>query len=172
MPKNIKTHIFCYDDHRAFTEDVRKKFTDLSRYSIESFQTREEFISRLQKSGEHNYCKIAILGLHDSREQLEMIEKLTLDIKKIDGCTGLILLGPPDKMDEIKKAVKFNIDAYIPKNSNSILRIHNTVKKLISENGIIVYRKRSRLSIYFLAGFIMLVIVAIIAAYFRFPQYF
>ena len=33
MAKNIKTHIFCYDDHRGFSEDVRKRFTDLSRYT-------------------------------------------------------------------------------------------------------------------------------------------
>ncbi len=42
-----------------------------------------------------------------------------MEIKKIDHRTGLILIGPPDKMEEIKKTVKFNIDAYIPKNANS-----------------------------------------------------
>ena len=63
-----------------------------------------------------------------------MIDRMTVEIKKIDNKTGLILVGPPDKMEDIKKEVKYNIDAFIPKNANSILRIHNTVKKLISEH--------------------------------------
>ena len=73
-----------------------------------------------------------------------------MEIKKIDHRTGLILIGPPDKMEEIKKTVKFNIDAFIPKNANSILRIHNTVKKLISEHSIGIFRKRRNISLYVL----------------------
>ena len=172
MTKNIKTHIFCYDDHRGFSEDVRKKFNDESRYTVVSFQTREEFISRIEHEREHSYCKIAILGLHDTVEQFEMIDQLTMEIKRIDPGTGLILIGPPDKMELIKKTVKFNIDAYIPKNGNAILRIHNAVKKLISENGITIFRKRSNRSVYFLVGFLLLAVIFIIVAWFRFPEYF
>ncbi len=172
MAKNIKTHLFCYDDHRGFTEDVRKRFTDLSRYTVISFQTREEFLKHLEDEKEHNFCKIAILGLHDTKEQFEMIDQLTMEIKKIDPRTGLILLGPPDKMEAIKKSVKFNIDAYIPKNANSILRIHNTVKKLISEHSLGIFRRRRNFSFYILLGFILLSIVTIIIAWLRLPQYF
>jgi DNA-binding NarL/FixJ family response regulator len=172
MAKNVKTHLFCYDDHRGFSEDVRKRFTDLSRYTVISFQTREEFIKHLEEEKEHNFCKVAILGLHDTKEQFEMIDQLTMEIKKIDPRTGLILLGPPDKMEAIKKSVKFNIDAYIPKNANSILRIHNTVKKLISEHSMGIFRQRRNFSIYILLGFILLSIVTIIIAWLRLPQYF
>jgi DNA-binding NarL/FixJ family response regulator len=172
MAKNIKTHLFCYDDHRGFTEDVRKRFTDLSRYTVVSFQTREEFINSLEEAKEHNYCKVAILGLHDNREQFEMIEHLTAEIKKIDPSTGLILLGPPDKMEQIRKTIKFNIDAYIPKNTNSILRIHNTVKKLISEHSIRIFRKKSNISVYILLGFVLLCLLFVAVAFFKLPQYF
>jgi DNA-binding NarL/FixJ family response regulator len=172
MAKNIKTHIFCYDDHRGFTDDVRKRFTDTARYNVESFQTREEFIKKIEEEKEHNFCKVAILGVHDTKDQIEMIDKLSMEIKSIDQGTGLILLGPPDRIDDIKRTVKFNIDAYIPKNANSILRIHNAVKKLISENSIGIYRKRRNLSVYFLLGFILLSAIMIIVAYLRFPQYF
>jgi hypothetical protein len=172
MAKNIKTHLFCYDDHRGFSEDVRKRFTDLSRYTVISFQTREEFIKHLEEEKEHNFCKVAILGLHDTKEQFEMIDQLTLEIKKIDPRTGLILLGPPDKMEAIKKSVKFNIDAYIPKNANSILRIHNTVKKLISEHSMGIFRKRRNFSFYVLLGFILLCLIGLVVAWFRLPQYF
>ena len=172
MPKNIKTHLYCYDDHRGFSEDVRKRFTDQSRYTVVSFQTREEFINHLLEEKEYDFCKVAILGLHDTKEQFEMIDKLTIEIKKIDPKTGLILLGPPDKMEIIKKTLKFNIDAYIPKNTNSILRVHNTVKKLISEHSIRIFRKKRNLSIYVLVGFLLLSILFILFAYFKLPQYF
>ena len=172
MSKNFKTHLYCYDDHRGFSEDVRKRFTDQSRYTVISFQTREEFISHLEEEKEHNFCKVAILGLHDNKEQFEMIDQLTTEIKKIDPGTGLILLGPPDKMDVIKKTLKFNIDAYIPKNANSILRIHNTVKKLISEHSIAIFKKKRNISVYVLMGFIVLTAILILVAYFRLPQYF
>jgi DNA-binding NarL/FixJ family response regulator len=172
MAKNIKTHLYCYDDHRGFSDDVKKRFCDESRYTVVSFQTSEEFINRLEQEKEHSYCKVAILGIHDTKEQLDMVEQLTKAILKIDPRTGLILLGPPDRIEIIRKTVKFNIDAYIPKNGNSILRIHNTVKKLISEHSIGIFRKKSNLSFYFLAGFILLTILLIILAYFRLPQYF
>jgi DNA-binding NarL/FixJ family response regulator len=172
MAKNIKTHLFCYDDHRGFAEDVRKRFTDLSRYTVESFQTQEEFLSSLEAAKEHNFCKVAILGLHDTKEQFEMIDRLAAEVKKIDAKTGLILLGPPDKMEMIRKTVRFNIDAYIPKNANSVLRIHNAVKKLISEHSIGIFRKRSHVSIYVLIGFVLISVILILVAWFRLPQYF
>jgi DNA-binding NarL/FixJ family response regulator len=172
MAKNIKTHLYCYDDHRGFAEDVRKRFTDLSRYTVVSFQTREEFLDNLEAEKEHVFCKIAILGLHDTKEQIEMIDQLTREIKSIDPRIGLILLGPPDKMETIKKILKFNIDAYIPKNTNSILRIHNAVKKLISEHSISIFRKKKNISVYVLLGFLLLSAILIIIAFFRLPQYF
>jgi DNA-binding NarL/FixJ family response regulator len=172
MAKNIKTHLYCYDDHRGFSEDVRKRFSDQSRYTVESFQTREEFINLLEEAKEDNFCKVAILGLHDTKEQFEMIDQLNGGDKENRSKTGLILLGPSDKMETIKKTVKFNIDAYIPKNANSILRIHNTVKKLISEHSIGIFRKKRNLSIYVLLGFLLISVILVIIARFRFPQYF
>jgi DNA-binding NarL/FixJ family response regulator len=172
MVKNIKTYLFCYDDHRGFTEDVRKRFTDTARYTVISCQTREEFVNHLEEEKDHNFCKVAILGAHETKDQFEMIDQLTMEIKKIDPRTGLILLGPPDKIEEIKKTVKFNIDAYIPKNANSILRIHNTVKKLISEHSIGIFRKRRNFSFYILLAFLLVSALLILIAYFRLPSYF
>jgi len=172
MAKNIKTHLFCYDDHRAFSEDVKKRFSDTDRYTVVSFPTKEEFIRHLEKVKEHTFCKIAILGLHDNKEQMSMIDRMTVEIKKMDARTGLILLGPTDKMDEIKKTVRYNIDAFIPKNANSILRIHNTVKKLISEHNIGVFKKRRNISVYVLISFILLSALLTVLAYFKFPRYF
>jgi hypothetical protein len=172
MAKTIMTHLLCYDDHRSFTEDVKKRFTDTSRYQVDSFLTFQDFIARCEREKENNSCKVAIIGVPDAPDQFEMIEKFTADIRKTDSRTGLILLGPPDKMEELKKIVRFNIDAYIPKNSNAILRIHNTVKKLISVHNILIFRKRRNLSLYVLLVFLLLSGILIIITRFRFPEYF
>jgi hypothetical protein len=172
MGKNIKTYLFCYDDHRGFSEDVRKRFPDRTRYTVISFPTRDEFINNLEAERENNFCKVAILGVHDTKDHFEMIHKLTMEIKRIDPLTGLILVCPADKIEEIKKTIKFNIDAYIPKNSNSILRIHNTVKKIISEHNIGIFRKRRNFSVYILLSAILLSALLLIIAYFKLPEYF
>jgi DNA-binding NarL/FixJ family response regulator len=172
MGKNIKTYLFCYDDHRGFSEDIRKRFPDTSRYTVVSFPTRDEFINDLEAEREHNVCKVAILGVHDTKDHFEMIDKLTMEIKRIDPLTGLILICPSDRIEEIKKTIKFNIDAYIPKNSNSILRIHNTVKKFISEHSIGIFRKRRNFSFYVLLSALLLSALLILIAYFKLPEYF
>jgi hypothetical protein len=172
MGKSIKTHLFCYDDHRGFSEDVRKRFPDRTRYTVISFPTRDEFINNLEAERERNFCKVAILGVHDTKDHFEMIDKLTREIKRIDPLTGIILICPADKIEEIKKTIKFNIDAYIPKNSNSILRIHNTVKKIISEHNIRIFRTKRNFSIYVLLAAILLSALLILIAYFKLPEYF
>jgi DNA-binding NarL/FixJ family response regulator len=166
------TCLLCYDDHRNFTEDIRKRFSDVTRYQVESFHNVQEFMDNVRKEKEKSSCKVTIIGVPDAREQFEMVEEMTIDIKKVDPETGLILLIPPDKMQDLKKAVRFNIDAYIPRNANAILRIHNAVKKLISEQSIVIFRKRRNISIYVLLGFLVLVGLLILIAWFRLPQYF
>jgi DNA-binding NarL/FixJ family response regulator len=166
------TYLLCYDDHRNFTEDVRKRFSDETRYCVESYSNVHEFMEGCGKDRGKNSCKVAIIGVPDTPEQSGIIEKLTIDIKKADASAGLILLIPPDRMEDLKKAVRFNIDAYIPKNANAILRIHNAVKKLISEQGIVIFRKRRNISLYVLLGFLLLAGILILVAWLRLPQYF
>ncbi len=172
MARSIKTYLFCYDDHRSFTEDVKRRFFDTARYTVISFQTHEEFIDQLKEVKEHNFCKIAILGLHDNEEQQRFISKLKDEVKEIDQRTGLILLCPSDKLEEIRNTVRYNIDAYIPKNSNSILRIHNTVKKLFSEHSIRIFKKRRNISLYILIAFVLLSALTALVAFFMLPEYF
>ena len=171
MSSKLRTHLICYDDFRWFSEDVRGRF-DTSRYTIISFVAIEEFMAYMEHNKVHSYCKVAILGAHDTTEQFELIGRLSNEIKKIDSHIGIILVCTPDKIDEIKKIIPSDIDAYIPKNANAILRLHNAVKKLISEHGINNFRKRRNISFYALIGFLILFIILIIIARFKLPQYF
>lgn len=172
MAQNTKTHIFCLDDYRSFSDDVRERFSDTSRYKIDSFQAQQELVKHLMEDKEYALCKVAILGIHDTKEHIEMIDHLSMEIKKVDPKAGIILLIPIGKLEEVKKIVKFNIDAYIPQNINSILRIHNAVKKLISVKSIALFRKRRNISLTFLFAFIILSLLFIVIAWFKLPEYF
>lgn len=172
MNKNIKTHLYCFDDHRGYSEQIKKKFPDTSRYIVLSYQTREDYLTQFKKEKENNYCKIAILVLYDNREQYEMFDRLVFEIKNIDPLTGIILICPPDRTEEISKIIKFNIDAIIPQNSNAILRIHNTVKKLMSEHSIGIFKKRRNFSLLILSAFIILSALLLLLAYLKMPKYF
>jgi len=172
MAKKTQTYLFCFDDHRSFSEDVKKRFADTDRYTVVVLHNREDFLNRLIKEKEHNFCKVAILGMHDTKENFEMIDHLTIEIKKADNRTGIILLAPADKIDEVKKTIRLNIDSYIPRNANSILRIHNTVKKLISEHSLLIFRKKKNFSFYVFLVFLFLSILIAVVAYFKLPMFF
>lgn len=172
MTNPQKTYIFCLDDHRSFSEDVKKRFSDASRYTVSVSHNRDDLLKRLEEEKDKNPCKVVIIGLHDSRENYEMAERLIVEVKKTDVSTGILLLIPPDKIEEAKKTLKINVDSYIPRNSNSVLRIHNTVKKLVSQHNLIIYRKRRTISMYVLLVFILLSAIFAVISYFRLPMYF
>jgi DNA-binding NarL/FixJ family response regulator len=172
MAKPVKTYLCCYDDHRNFSEDVKKRFSNQSKYTVVTFHNMEDYLKYLMELKDDNSCKVAILGLQDTRENYEIIDHLTVEIKNIDRSTGIILMGPPDKMDEIKKAIRINIDSYIPRNANMVLRIHNTIKKLVSEHSLLIYRRRRNFSFYFLLIFLAVSFLIAVIAFFKFPLYF
>ena len=172
MSRTKTAQLICFDDHRIITEDMIKRFSDLSKYKVESSHNRQDFISTLEKLADSKSCKVALIVLTDSQEQIAETAKMTYEISKINQDTGIILIVPSGKMEEVRKSIKYNIDAYIIKNPNAILRIHNEVKKLVSEYNINIYRKRRNLSLSILAVSIFITLLAVVVAYFRLPMYF
>jgi hypothetical protein len=172
MARPVQTHIFCLDDHRTFSDDVKKRFSDSTRYIVTVTHNRDEFLRKIDLEKDHHFCKVAIIGLHDTRENFEMAEHLIGEIKKIDIRTGIIIVASSDKLEDARKIIRFNVDSFIPLNANTILRIHNLVKKLISEHNLLIYRKRRTISAYALLIFLTLAAAFAILAYFRLPMYF
>jgi len=160
------------DEHRNFIEDIKKRFSDPTKYRIFSSGSNPDFLKIFNNERECHNCKVAILTVNDSKEQSLLIENLTREIKKIDPASGLILVFSPENSEEIKKAIRFNIDAYIPKNDNTVLRLHNAVKKLISEYNLVIYRKRRNFSIYIFLAFLLFSGMLVLIACIRFPVYF
>ncbi|MBW6501942.1 MAG: hypothetical protein K0B05_11170 [Bacteroidales bacterium] len=177
MPKNLKTHILCFDDHKTLVttgilDDVRKRFSDTSRYRVISFADTSSFLKHMREERDRGYCRVALLGVRDSQEHFENTDLLTMEIRTIDPETGLILLVPCEKTDQIRKMMRVEIDGFIPGNDNAILRIHNTVKRIISEHTLAIYRRRRNISLYVLLVFLILSAVLLLIARVRLPVYF
>ena len=159
------------DDHRIISEDVKKRFADHNGFEVESYQNEAEFRKQIMDTGKYSTCRIAIIVLNDNGGQTEMVKGLADDIKTHDNRTIVILIYSADKIDDIKSVVD-NADAWIAKNSNSLLRIHNVVKKYMSEHTIEIVKRRRNISLYVLLAFTALVVVAAILARIMYPIYF
>ena len=170
--KERKIHLFCFDDHRSASEDVKRLFGSKPGFTVYLFQSINDLINKVINEKSRNFCRIVIISIHDNREQYELVEKTTLEIKKADFKTGLILIVPPEKLDDVKKNIRFNIDAYIPRNGNSNLRLNNSVTKLISEFNLILLRNRRTLSLRILIAVCFISILALILSYIFLPVYF
>jgi hypothetical protein len=167
-----RTYIFCHDDPRGFTDEVRKFFSEADKCRVISFQTSEELMGLIEKNKERKFSRITIIGVHDTQDHFQTIDKLTIEIKKIDTFNELVLICPPEKMNEIKKSVRFNIGAFIPKNSNSTIRLQNTLKKLISARNVVILRNRRNRSLYLLFAFLFASALTLVILYFLLPWYF
>ncbi len=172
MKKNIMTHILCYDEFRGFAGDLKKRFTDPEKYVFTTFGSKLELMELVSAEKKAHLCRVAVIGIHDSSDQFGLTEKLTRGIKQSDPDTGLILIVPQEKTGEIQKAIRFNIDAYIPRNSNAPLRVHNAVKKLVSEYNLRIFRKKRNRAFLVLALFLILSAVILLIARLRLPEYF
>jgi hypothetical protein len=172
MTKINQAHLFCLDEHRTFSEDVRKRFSDASKYRVISTSSQHEFLKTLENERDHSFCKVAVITVYEAKEQGLVIETLAKAVKDTDPEAWLILVYPVEKGEEIKRYLKYNIDGFIPRNDNAIIRLHNTVKRLIGWHHLEISRKRRNLSMLFLLAFAVLSIILLILAYFRYPLYF
>ncbi|HOU95034.1 MAG TPA: hypothetical protein PLN06_00210 [Bacteroidales bacterium] len=173
MSKIHKTYIYCLDEYRAFSEDIRKRFSDSTRYNVSVFNNAEDIIKAFPDEKPGAGCRILIIGVYDSKESYNTAENLIEKIKKVNPETGiLIIVVNPDKTEDARRELRFNIDSFIPRNSSMVLRVHNAVKKLISEHNLVIYRRRRNISLVVLACGLILSLIIFIIARIKFPLYF
>ena len=170
--KIIRTYIFCLDDHKSFSEDVKNRFSDPTKYFVEVTHNREDFMKSIRKEDEPGIYRIAIIGLYDSKDNMEYTESIISGIRESAPETAVLLITPQDKTEEIRDNSKLTADYFIPKNTNAILRIHNSVKKLISEHNLSLYSKRKKLSTLILVFFLIASAFFLLVARFVLPGYF
>jgi hypothetical protein len=172
MTRINQAYLFCLDEHRTFSEDVKKRFSDTSKYRVIPASSQHEFLKTIENEKDHHFCKIAVITIYEAKEQRLVIENLAKAVKETDPSASLILVHPVDRGEEINKTVKFNIDGFIPRNDNAIIRLHNIVKRLIGFHNLEISRKRRKRSLVFLVIFAVLSAILLLLAYFKYPIYF
>jgi hypothetical protein len=172
MTRINQVHLFCLDEHRTFSEDVRKRFADTSKYRVISTSSQHEFLRSLENEKGNKFCKIAVITIYEAKEQGLAIENLARAVKKTDPSAWLIVVYPVEKGEEIKKDIKFNVDAFIPRNDNAIIRLHNTVKRLIGWHNLEISRMRRKLSLVLLLLIFVIAAIILLVAYLKYPVYF
>lgn len=177
MAREQITEILCYDDHKALVntgifEDVRRRFSDSQRYKVLTFSNRDSFLEEIREKKNKAACRVTIFGIHDQEEHVEIINDLMIEVRQADTEAGLIILVSGDKAESIKQLLSINADAYIPKNDNAILRIHNAIKKMISVKNLALCLRRRNFSMVVLFGFLGLMLIFFLVSSLIFPDYF
>jgi len=171
MASLIRTILYCFDPHRSFSDDITRRFSDSARYEVKIFHSAKEMSLAFVDEKDKRACRIAIIGVSDPKEA-NGADELVTDLKNTVNDTGIIIIVNPGAHEEIAKLIKFNIDAWVPLNANTVLRVHNAVKKHISEYNIVFFLKKRNISAYALISLIVLFILLLIFSWFRFPIYF
>ncbi len=172
MGSTKPTYIYCLDEQRNFSEDVRRRFSDPAKYRVISFSSKQELIGSFSREAGHAFCRVVILSVYDEGGQSLLADEIFREISVLDRVAGLVIIFPEANGGEIRKRIGINPDALIPKNNNTILRLDNFIKKLMSERNLEISRKRRNLSIYVLLGFLVLSAVILLIAWLKPSVYF
>jgi len=166
-----KTIIYIIDDDPIFLRILEKKFRDMSRFRIITFNTGEEFIDFLKKNSiPKNIFQIAITDynfLNKVNTQINGIE-LIKKIKKINPYIKIILTSSQDNKTIINKALSVDRETitFIPKNEDNFELFLDEVRYFVSEHTVKILRKRMLISQA--VFFSTLIIGIIVLIYFKF----
>ncbi len=166
------TQLICYDDHRNFTGDLKKKFSDETRYLVTSIHNTEQYIDYCEQIAKNNFCVIAIIGFTESVDKITFLNEFLEKVNNVMPDGGTILLVQSGNLQEVKDGISQSVDAVIPINNNTVLRIHNAVKRFISEYNIVIFKRRRNRALTAVMVFMAFMIAALFFFLFRYPVYF
>lgn len=166
------THILVYDYHRHFSEKIIKRFPDKSRYTLSFFINKQAFINHCQAISGTNSCVVSIIFYNEPIETIGLLNDFLSAIKETCANTSIIIVSLLSNLEEIKMRLTTNIDDIIPVNNNTILRIHNTVKRVFIEYNILYYRKRRDNTLKFTILVLATAIITFLTTYYLHPEIF
>jgi hypothetical protein len=166
------TYLFCLDDKRSYSVEVKRRFNDADRYMVYVSQSRHELLNLVKEHLPRPGNKVAILPYYNTPDQSEPLKTLAADIQNVSPDLTIVLLVHGESPEE--SVLKSGIVAYswVPASNNSILRIHNSVKKLISEKSLEIRTRRKNIALKVLIAILILSGLVVIFAMYRFPDYF
>lgn len=172
MPHPEFTYLFCLDEKKNYSVEVNRRFDDGTRYEVLVSQSRHEFLNIVKQHRSGSSTKVALLPFADTHDQNDPVKTIAADIRAVSPDIIIILLVSGESPDELVLKSGINPYAWVPATNNSVLRIHNVVKKLISEKTLTLKTTRIRRVGRILVGLIIAALLFLVYSVFRFPQYF
>jgi hypothetical protein len=166
------TYLFCLDEKRTYSVEVKRRFNDESRYEVLVSQSRHELLNLVTQHRLSRGHRVAVLPFADTNDQNDPVRTIAADIQAVSPDIIIILLVAGESPEEL--VIKSGIKPYswVPVTNNSVLRIHNSVKKLISEKNLLLKTKRIKRVFRILVTFLFAALMILIYCRFRFPNYF
>ncbi len=168
-----KTIIYIIDDDPLFLRIMEKKFRDMSRFKVMTFNTGEEFLDFLKKNNlPKNLFQIAITDynfLNKVYKQINGIE-LIKRIKNINPYIKIILTSSQDNKEIINEALSLDREAitFVPKNEDNFELFLDQVRYFVSEHTVRILKKRKLIAQT--VFFSTLLIGTVIFIYFKFVK--
>lgn len=166
------TYIYCHDEKRTFSVEVKKRFNDTDRYEVLVSSGRHELLSL---AGKHRLAlgfRVALIPLSGAADQIDQVKNLIDELRAISPGIQIILIVSGESPEEIVARSGIRPYSWVPVSNNSVLRIHNSVKKLISEATLTKKTRRVKIAFRILMGFAVAALLLLVYARLRFPQYF
>lgn len=168
----ILTNIICFDEYNNFVEKVITKFSDTEKYKLATFHNKQTFVDYCEKMNESEQCNVAIIGCFEQDEAMKNSVSVVEAVKAVNPKIGVVAVVPPEKMDLCIKRITSGVDDFIPQNNNAVTRVHNSVKKIISQYNVAVLEKYRNRTILAAALFVLLMIFAAFVLHLSYPQFF
>jgi len=164
------TYIFYLDNDRHFCEELRKSFSDPEKYRFFSSSSAADILRESNTVSRRTHCKVAIIQINEPGEQSSEMENFTRGLERSGKFTGLILVHPSERSEEIKKSIELSIDAYIQRNGSTIPRVHNAVHRLISDHMLQKAGKSLNIALCTVAAFLILSGIIVVLKYLFSPD--
>lgn len=160
--KDKNVNVYIVDDDLLLLKILDNQFKKSSEYNIFTFKSGEEFLHYyISNPVKQNQIQVVILdyqlstGKTDAKDGIEILKY----IKDISKQVHVIMLSGQHSQLITDKSMLLGAETCVKKNENSFIRIHNTIKWIISERVIKEKRKQSKITFQLFLGFILIIAI-------------
>ena len=169
-------YIYIVDPASSIYDDLRDRFRNSLKYSVQNYASVEELLSELNESpfSLHRTRTMVLVDQDSNSESLdkEAINDLADQLKNFDPSMNVVVLTNLGESEGDRKVSFQSSCTLVHKNPNAILKITNLIMGFISKENLERKYMAAKRSVQLLLLFVIAAILFTILAYFIFPEYF
>lgn len=160
LQKAVNVHLV--DDDEFYLKIFKNKFQTTTDYVVHTYSCGEDFLKELKQNPiPGNQKHVVILDYYlrtkanqDALDGNEVLREIKLLYPDMD----VIMLSGTNEEAIVDKAIELGAFAFIKKNENSFLRIHNNIKRSLSKNRL---KKREKSTKLIMLTFLSVAVIVI-----------